>query len=132
MPTVARRQKPKLDEGAAESRLEQLKRELDFTEMQGVDLVFAVDLLREYANLAEMAHACRESIARDGILIERSSGAKDNRKVTQVENPAFATYYKVTSRMGDLAMKTSKFMKQSVQTIEEEEEDELAAFISRG
>jgi dsDNA-binding SOS-regulon protein len=34
--------------------------------------------------------------------------------------------------MGDLAMKTSKFMKQSVQTIEEEEEDELAAFISRG
>lgn len=127
---MARRKKPRIDGGKVEKRLDELKGELPLDAMEGMDLVFATDLLREYAGLVEMAIACRESIESDGILIETRTGAKDNVKVKQVENPAFGTYYKVTSRMGDIATKTSKFMKQSVQQIEEDEEDtdELSDF----
>ena len=126
---MARRAKPRIDGAKVERRLEQLKGELPIGEMEGIDLVFATDLLREYAGLVEMSISCREAIERDGILIETSSGAKDNRKVRQAENPAFGTYYKCTARMGDLAQKTSKFMKQAVSQIAEEEEmDEFDAF----
>jgi hypothetical protein len=127
---MARRKKPKIDGKMVEERLDTLKGELPLDEMEGIDLVFATDLLREYAGLVEMALACRESIESDGILIETRSGAKDNVKVKQVENPAFGTYYKVTSRMGDLATRTSKFMKQSVRQIQAEDEtyDELADY----
>lgn len=129
---MARRKKPRLDDEKVESRLEELEQLIDKETMEGIDIVFATDLLREYASLAEMAYSCRQSIESDGILIESTSGAKDNRHVKLIENPAFATYYKITSRMGDLAQKTSRFMKQSVAAIEEEEEqDGIAAFIRR-
>jgi hypothetical protein len=76
-----------------------------------------------------MAQSCRQAIEKDGILIEVSTGAKDNRKTKQIENPAFGTYYKCLARMGDVAQKTSKFVKQSTSVIEEEEEDDLDAFL---
>lgn len=127
---MARRRKPRIDGKKVEQRLDSLKDELPIGAMEGMDLVFATDLLREYAGLVEMAIACRESIESDGILIEVRTGAKDNVKVKQVENPAFGTYHKITQRMGDLANKTSRFMKQSLQQIEEEEdEDELGNFL---
>lgn len=118
---MARRRKPKIDGRKVEQRLDSLKGELPLDAMEGMDLVFATDLLREYAGLVEMAIACRESIESDGILIETRSGAKDNIKVKQVENPAFGTYHKITQRMGDLATRTSRFMKQATQQIKEEE-----------
>ncbi len=126
---MARRKKPRIDNESVERRLEQLTDELDAKVLEGIDLVFATDLLREYAGLVEMAISCRESITADGILIEKRSGAKDNVKTQQVENPAFGTYYKVTSRMGDLATRTSKFIKQGAHLVEEEDEDELSSFI---
>jgi len=126
---MGRRAKPRIDHAKVERRLEEMKGELPMGEMRGIDLVFATDLLREYAGVAEMSISCREAIERDGILIETSTGAKDNRKVRQVEHPAFGTYNKCTARMGDLAQKTSRFMKQAVSQIEEEEEmDEFDAF----
>lgn len=126
---MARKAKPRIDNKSVEARLETLKGELPIEDMDGIDLVFATDLLREYAGLTEMAVSLRNAIERDGILIEKTTGAKDNRKIQQVENPAFATYYKVTSRMGDLANKTSQFMKRAVaKEIEQGEMDELEAF----
>ena len=125
---MPRRKKPRLDDEKVESRLEELEQLIDKETMEGIDIVFATDLLREYASLAEMAYSCRQSIEADGILIETTTGAKDNKTTKLVENPAFGTYYKVTSRMGELATKTSRFMKQSVQVIEEEEMDEFDAF----
>lgn len=127
---MGRRRKPRIDGSRVEERLDTLKGELPLDEMEGIDLVFATDLLREYAALTEMALACRRSLELDGILVEKRSGAKDNVKVTQVENPAFGTYHKITQRMGDLASRTSRFMKQATQQIrEEEEEDELGNFL---
>ena len=127
---MARRRKPRIDGKKVEERLGSLKSELPLDAMEGMDLVFATDLLREYAGLVEMAIACRDCIESDGILIETRSGAKGNVKVRQVENPAFGTYHKITQRMGDLASKTSKFMKQSLQQIETEEEEEGADELS--
>lgn len=127
---MPRRRNPRIDGKKVEQRLNSLKDEIDTAQMEGIDLVFATDLLREYAGLVEMSLSCRESIERDGILIEIPTGAADNRRMKKVENPAFGTYYKCLSRMGDLATKTSKFMKQSVQQIEEEE-DEIDAFLRR-
>lgn len=126
---MARKAKPRIDNKSVEARLETLKGELPIEEMDGIDLVFATDLLREYAGLTEMAVSLRNAIERDGILVEKITGAKDNRRVQMVENSAFGTYYKVTSRMGDLANKTSQFMKRAVaKEIEQEEIDELDAF----
>lgn len=126
---MARRAKPRIDGARVNSRLEELMREIDTSQMEGVDLKFANDLLLEYAGLVEMAQSCRQAIEKDGILIEVSTGAKDNRKTKQIENPAFGTYYKCLARMGDVAQKTSKFVKQSTAVIEEEEEDDLDAFL---
>lgn len=120
---MARRAKPRIDGQRVERRLEALKGELDTDAMEGIDLVFATDLLREYAGITEMSISCREAIERDGILIETTTGAKDNRKVRQSENPAFGTYYKCLARMGDIASKTSRFMKQATAKIAEEEEE---------
>ena len=128
---MPRRKKPRIDGTKVNSRLEELMREIDTSQMEGIDLKFANDLLLEYAGLVEMAQSCREAIERDGILIEESTGSKDNRKTRQVENPAFGTYYKCLARMGDVAQKTSKFVKQSTAVIEEEEEDELDAFLRK-
>lgn len=122
---MGRRRKPRIDGSRVEERLDSLKGELPLDEMEGIDLVFATDLLREYAALTEMALACRRSLELDGILVEKRSGAKNNVKVTQVENPAFGTYHKITQRMGDLASRTSRFMKQATQQIREEEEEDI-------
>ncbi len=129
---MPRRRNPRINKEDVSKRVDSLKGELPIDEMEGIDLVFATDLLTEYAGLVEMSISCRESIERDGILIEEPRGGKENRSMRKVENPAFGTYYKCIARMGDLATKTSKFMKQAVQKIEEEDSDDgLGAFINR-
>lgn len=126
---MARKAKPRIDNKSVEARLEMLNGELPVDELDGLDLVFAKDLLREYAGLTEMAVSLRNAIERDGILVEKITGAKDNRRVQMVENSAFGTYYKVTSRMGDLANKTSQFIKKAVsKEVEQEEVDDFDAF----
>ncbi len=129
---MPRRRNPRINREDVSKRVDLLKGEIPVDEMEGLDLAFVTNLLTEYAGLVEMSISCRESIERDGILIEEPRGGKDNRSMRKVENPAFGTYYKCISRMGDLATKISKFAKQAVQKIEEEDDDNgLGAFILR-
>lgn len=98
-------------------------------ELEGVDLSFARDLVGEYSRLAEMVATLGNTIAEEGPMIEIEKGGKGNRHTERVENPAFSVYYKATARMADMAVKTSKFVRQG--GADGEETDPLAAFNSR-
>lgn len=104
------------------------KLENQIQDLDGIDLTFATDLLQEYSRTYEMVMVLGEELSREGVLIEVEKGGKDNRHTEKVENPAFATYYKATQRLTDLARKISTFVKQGKED-GEDEEDELAAFV---
>lgn len=99
-------------------------------ELEGIDLSFARDLVAEYSRLAGMVAALGRVIAEEGPMIEVTKGGKDNRHTERVENPAFGVYYKATARMADMAVKTSKFVRQGSGD-DGQESDPLAAFNSR-
>lgn len=106
------------------------KLESQIQDLDGIDLVFATDLLQEYSRTYEMVMVLGEELSREGVLVEVEKGGANNRHVEKVENPAFATYYKATQRLTDLARKISLFVKQGKEE-GDDEEDELSAFIRR-
>lgn len=97
--------------------------------LDGIDLMFANDLLEEYARTYEMVIALGDDISSEGVMVEVEKGGANNRHTEKVENPAFGTYYKATQRLTDLAKKISLFVKQGKD--EEEEEDDIVTFNRR-
>lgn len=117
-----------IDKRRIDDKRKRLSEQID--KLDGIDLMFANDLLEEYARTYEMVLSLGESIARDGVMVEIEKGGANNRHKELVENPAFGTYYKATARLTDLARKISLFVKQGKDD-EGDEEDELVAFNRR-
>lgn len=108
-----------------EDRLARLRETLD--SMKGIERVMMEDLIAEYDALASMTERLREKVNKDGVMIEKTVGTVNNRRVEEVENPAFTAYSKAIGRQSDLAKKISAFVRHD----ETPEASSIGAFVAQ-
>jgi hypothetical protein len=108
--------------------LKKARAEID--DLTGLERTLVDPILVEADAMRTFVEQLRLMVEQDGPMIEKEVGSVNNRHIEMVENPALTAYSKNVGRLGDLMKKVSSLCRTATPP-EEEEEDELEAFLRR-